>query len=1294
MGENCELESFLAKAHNLEKKYDWIGAAKLYKKASRLTLEKRNFGKAANLYSYLGYCYGRAAFQSDSNRVFKARIKLSVEAYEKASELYEIDGDVESPEKNHVKAMAILARYWIESDFNRKNELAIKFWDSELEVLKTYEKSENLQKIGGTINHLLDFFRKVGIWIHAPNIEKEKMMNQALNLGEKAIEIFSTLSCEYELAQVYNSITAGYIGFLGHRSSQIERGISEETTKKCIEYAKKALELSQKTEDAWLISSANILSGFSTNTCKPGQPWINFFMDAIKYGEIANDNYLKATANLWISMYYDGAAIFQENPDNRRLFLEKALKSAEESISQYKIINFFTYVQLTYKSKIQSLVGLASIETDLNIKQILLRKAIDSGLECVLTHKSEDIWTLHALGRAYHQLAKISPQISERKKLLLDALSFIEKSWDGEQKSRFKVGGNNYTRGLILFDLAKIEIEKTKKISLLSEAISSFKKGSELRLNFGQQSGWLAKNYYWFGRTLDQLYSITKDETINKKAIEVYNEAIRIFNQRQLIIESAESYWQIAKLYDRLGKNLDSAKNYESAGQMFTNASAKIPQLKEFYNGHSLYMQAWSHIEKAKYNHQNEEYNQSKIHYQHTGQLLKSTRIWNYLAPNYLAWALVEDAETLSRKENTKDSKSKFQKAIEYFRKGEEAIRTKIPEIKTEEEKEMATKLQKTSKLKRRYCEARILLEEAKIFERNGKYNQSSTSYDAASEKFRKMITEVETKETRQEIQLIMTLCNAWKKMALAEKNASPETYEEAAKYFEQAKNFSATKRTSLLALGNSSFCLGLAVGTRFQSTSDKKLHSIAKIHMKNAATFYLKAGFQIASEHANATQRLFDAYVFMNDAEMETDPKKSAKFYRMAEKVLLISAASFTKARQTEKRAEVERILKKVKEEKELAISLSQVLETPEITSTTYSFTTPKQTNGEAVGLEFFEHANIQANLVTYANEVKVGESFCLSIEFVNAGKEPALLTRVEDFIPTNFIVVKKPEIYRIEESTLNMKGKQITPLKLVEVKLTLQASKKGGYRLAPKVHYLDELGHNKSLQLKSLEIKVEEVLLEDRVSTGTQELDSLLLGGIPNEYAVILTSSPSDERQRLVRNFLEMGTNENETIFHVSPEADGLEHLLENPNFILFLCNPKPKTKVKNLSNVYKLRSKTDLTNLSISLAKAYRNIDQSKNKRICVETISDVLVDYGIKPTRKWISELITDLGDKGFTMLAVMNSTMHPSDQVNAILDLFDGEITITQSDDPLDCKKSILVKKLRNQDYIKNPICLT
>jgi hypothetical protein len=108
---------------------------------------------------------------------------------------------------------------------------------------------------------------------------------------------------------------------------------------------------------------------------------------------------------------------------------------------------------------------------------------------------------------------------------------------------------------------------------------------------------------------------------------------------------------------------------------------------------------------------------------------------------------------------------------------------------------------------------------------------------------------------------------------------------------------------------------------------------------------------------------------------------------------------------------------------------------------------------------------------------------------------------------------------------------------------------------------------------------------------------------------------------------------------------------------------------------------------------MSKTYRKIEAFEKKRVCIEIVSDVLLKHKAEATRRWISELITEMASKGFTILGVIDSSIHPPDQANAIINLFDGEISIIRSDDPLDCKKSILVKKLRNQDYIKNPICL-
>ena len=161
-----------------------------------------------------------------------------------------------------------------------------------------------------------------------------------------------------------------------------------------------------------------------------------------------------------------------------------------------------------------------------------------------------------------------------------------------------------------------------------------------------------------------------------------------------------------------------------------------------------------------------------------------------------------------------------------------------------------------------------------------------------------------------------------------------------------------------------------------------------------------------------------------------------------------------------------------------------------------------------------------------------------------------------------------------------------------------------------------------------------------------------------------------------------MEAGVKKAQTSFYVTTEAIGLENLLETPDFYLFLCNPKPKTPVPDLPNITQLRSKTDLTNLNIALLKVYRNMEQSSSKRVCLNIVSDVLVDYGVKTTRKWIAELTTDLISKGFTILAVINPLMHNSEELYSILDLFDGEISLYQTEDPLECRKTIRIKKLR------------
>jgi hypothetical protein len=238
-----------------------------------------------------------------------------------------------------------------------------------------------------------------------------------------------------------------------------------------------------------------------------------------------------------------------------------------------------------------------------------------------------------------------------------------------------------------------------------------------------------------------------------------------------------------------------------------------------------------------------------------------------------------------------------------------------------------------------------------------------------------------------------------------------------------------------------------------------------------------VKAGFPKASEYAEATELLLDAYMHMDNAKEEKDHEKKAKLYTMAETVLQTSAGSFMRAEHPEKRDQVLGLLEKVKKERELALSLAEVLHAPAVVSATTSFTTPAPTREEAVGSERFEQADIQANLIVRQRELNVGENLDVEIELVNAGKGPALLVKLAEAIPESFELAEKPETCRQEDGYLNMKGRRLEPLKTEEIKLVLKPKAKGVFPFKPRILYLDENGKLKSNEPEPINITVKEL-------------------------------------------------------------------------------------------------------------------------------------------------------------------------------------------------------------------------
>ena len=161
----------------------------------------------------------------------------------------------------------------------------------------------------------------------------------------------------------------------------------------------------------------------------------------------------------------------------------------------------------------------------------------------------------------------------------------------------------------------------------------------------------------------------------------------------------------------------------------------------------------------------------------------------------------------------------------------------------------------------------------------------------------------------------------------------------------------------------------------------------------------------------------------------------------------------------------------------------------------------------------ERFAHASLEASLLV-RRELRVGEEFEMRLDLVNVGRKPSLLVRVKNMVPNDFKVINLQSSCSLKNDSVEMKEKSIGPFQVETVKLKLSATKPGSYTLNPEVTYVDDVGKTKTVNPNPITITVQLAkpayeALPGRITTGYTELDQLLLGGIPEKYAVLPSSA-----------------------------------------------------------------------------------------------------------------------------------------------------------------------------------------
>jgi hypothetical protein len=1110
MSDNQSLQRFLGKAKEKESRYDWLSAVESHRKALHLILKQKSFLEAGKVQERIGYCFHRGAMQAENHEQFKERMQRAIKAYDEAQEFYYQIGVEQEARMFRCKANSKYLGSWLTSEPSEKKSLLDECLEFEEKALTIFLKAGDMLEYGRTYNELplVFLFRLHLEW---KKRIRESIAKKGIEWGKKAVTELLKLD-KYETARTYLTLAT----FLNRSRYFIADPSVEENRLESVKYMSEAIGLPDFFDDPYLLGLMHLWLGTNLR--------LNFsahqhFKKTLECGKQTRDNFLIAWGLDFLTYSTYWRALSEEDPDVRRELVENAMQFYEQSQHHYSVISFisprggFMCIPSGYAEHYRQL---SLWEIDPQKKLQFIKKSEKSGIEALKQANRSDmpnviIHVLHVLSKTLETRALLEPDHTEKRVFLEKALENREKGIkiheEFEPYYYWNRGVMQNYLAEIKAKLADTETNLRRKRELLEDAVLTKEKCFDLIMKIMPHYptdfifGPLQEYQDSYSTLLTQLYDFTGKPEHLEKAIETLQKIIESANQLEKFSIMAESQWKIAKIQDTLGEHLNAAENFQNALKSYNKASEKIPLLNAIYQDYASYMKAWSEIERAKHHHTRKQYEQAKKHYEEAANIHNLTERWKYLSPNYLAWARLEEAEYFSRGERTEDAKESFQGAARVFLDAKASIEARIESIEDTSEKELAHDLVKASNIRHRYCLGRRVLEEARLLDRRGQHLDSSVKYGVAASIFQEVSEALEEERDRREIAPIIKLSEAWQVMTQAEAEVSPELYLKASELFEEAKDHSTDERARVLAVGHSIFCRALESGTRFETTRDEETYAEAKKLLVAAENYYVKAGFQNSSEYARATHRLLDAYWYIYQAETEMEPDRKSQFYQLSAKLLETSVDSYQLARHPEKTEQVQRLLEKVLEEQKLTTALTEIMHTPNITLSTESFVSPSQTFEKAVGSERFDDAHVEGK-ITLPEHGTVGDTIEYRFDIVNVGKNNGLLIRIDDLTPPSFKVNAVPPQYKIENGALDLRGRNLGPLKSESIKLDLQTSKPGSIKFSPRITYIDEAGTFKSCKPEPATIVVQSRSTFEFKSKNAKSVFDFLLQSFIEDY------------------------------------------------------------------------------------------------------------------------------------------------------------------------------------------------
>jgi hypothetical protein len=961
-------------------------------------------------------------------------------------------------------SMEAYVSYWLAKNPAKKKRLLEESWKASRKSLQYFEA------IGQGMDYAQTYYQTataVGIsydydWSLKTRVRK---LAQAAECGKNAVQMLQSHGDKGTLAKVLAK-TALFLDCLSDHSSDPEK--ARENQREALRFWQKALRTSRI--DA-ILETSHPPNGFSRILDQEQTEEI--CNEALKTGKGRLDNLASGMLKGRLAFFTFWKAYGNIDPATFAKLSNKALHLAEEAAKHYDSVNFTTpiagvlWIHSPYS---EHFLQLGDFESDNDRALRLLEKSLRASPELVKLARRSAYpniihYALHVAGKAATHLAVLEADRRRKKALLYKALRQVIEAAHISERILPRVSWNRgiafQAASTIQAKLYDLEEDPKYRKELLLKAVRNHEEALK-SLDAYLQSlerperhllrSPLGNIHRGYGNLLLELHEITRDEELIRKAGLEFSKAADLVGSISQYDKQAECYWKAAETYDRRQAYSLAAEHFGLASKAYANMGHQSSQLRELANDYAEYMMAWKEVERSRLSHLKSDYDSAAKSYYTAVRWLKRSKRWRFLASYYLAWAKLETGEMHSRNGKPMEAKHFFQEAAAAFLESRIAFKDQLGLIQKEDERTMLTQLANAPR--EIYCQSRIILEDALVADDQGDYKGSIEKFGLASEKFAEVSTSFESEEDRREARFLSTLCKAWQFSSCSEIENSIKPLEQALGLFARARKMGLGESATKLATGHEAFCRAMIASRKFADSLDPVFREEASTQLDLAARYYLESGFKTASQRAAARKLLLNAFYRLNDALTEEDHVKKTELYRMAGALLRESIRAFRRAHQPGKSEQARKILERAKVESANASHLAGILGVTLGTPTNVAFHTPAQGDERAVGLDRFEHGDIEVQLAKVV-KATVEDGLEIQIQITNTGRQPIRILKLEEVTSDS-----EDNGQGLIVESLGLPQNRIASLKTETVRLVLRPKALGLFRLKPRVIFVDESG------------------------------------------------------------------------------------------------------------------------------------------------------------------------------------------------------------------------------------------